>query len=75
MSKKNQITTSSPRASDLSRKSKVVSRPGAALKVEVFKLTSEEKEGLTLKGRLSDIKIYSDVEWAKLKKLSAVGKR
>lgn len=60
--------TSNPRSSELSRKSEVVSKPGAALKVEVFKLTEDEKKGLSLKGRLSDIKVYSEEEWEKIKK-------
>ena len=60
--------TSSPRSSSLSRRSEVLSKPGAALKVEVFRLTAEEKKGLSLRGRLSDIKVYSDDEWERIKK-------
>ena len=66
MGKSNRVT-SDPRASTLSRRSVVVSKPGAAMKVEVFRLTDEEKAGLTLKGRLSDVKVYSDKEWKKIK--------
>jgi hypothetical protein len=39
------------------RRSIVISEPGAAIKVEEFPLTAEEKEGLSINVRLSDIRI------------------
>lgn len=65
---KSKKTVTSKGSSRPARKSEIVSRPGAALKVEIFKLTDTEKKGLSLKGRLSDIKVYSDEEWEKIKK-------
>jgi len=46
---KNQMNTDRP------RRSTVVSAPSSVIKVERFSLTDEEKRGLSLKGRLSDI--------------------
>jgi len=40
---------------DRPRRSTVVSAPSSVIKVERFSLTDEEKRGLSLKGRLSDI--------------------
>lgn len=62
MNKKNQTQAGSI------RKSEVTSRPGSALKVEVFRLTAEDKADLEIKGRLSDIRVYSDSEWERIKK-------
>ncbi len=38
-------------------KSTVVSKPNAAIRVEVMNLTDEEIAGLTINGRLSDINL------------------